>query len=307
MMRLPKIGLLIFFDVYLIEDATRALTIQDIADGDADGRRTSSRLYTQSIDVNYWICFSLINNSSKQITRIVHLDEPYYDDVDLYYRTGEIWHKESAGLSVPLEKREIDNRNPAFVVTIEPGQTKTVYIKLHADYGLLIVGCYVDSQSSFLKNEQLTTAGYFFYFGFNISLILYNLFLFIALKEKVYAYYILHGLFFAAFVLIHSGFDLYTGIGALIHYKFTAVISLVMVFISLFSRELLQTKKYLPKIDKILIAIAGVGFILGVVIAFDIAYYQFLTIIAFADVPLLYICGNICLDKAQLSFQATMF
>ena len=204
-------------------------------------------------------------------------------------------------------KREIDNRNPAFVVTIEPGQTKTVYIKLHADYGLLIVGCYVDSQSSFLKNEQLTTAGYFFYFGFNISLILYNLFLFIALKEKVYAYYILHGLFFAAFVLIHSGFDLYTGIGALIHYKFTAVISLVMVFISLFSRELLQTKKYLPKIDKILIAIAGVGFILGVVIAFDIAYYQFLTIIAFADRTSSLYLWEYLPGQSALSFQATMF
>lgn len=290
------------FSVYLIRDKTKKLTIDDVASGKIAGKVASSRLHTDSKYVNTWICFVLTNKSNERITRVIHLDEPYYSEAVLYYRSGTVWHKESCGLDVPLKSRLIYNRNPVFMMKLDPGESTTVYVKLEQDYGQLMVGCFVDTPLVFFKQDKLIAAGYFLYFGFVLALILYNSFLFISLKEKVYAYYVLHGIFFAIFVLVHTGFDLYAGISVAWHYKLTAAISLVLVFISLFSRELLQTKKHFPKIDAALLVLASVGLVLGILGAIDISYYKLLTIIA-APAYLFFVFVGVyaCIKRIDLS------
>lgn len=268
------------FKVYFVTDDTNQLDVEDIASWKVDGVLTSSRVYTKYKSVNYWLCFTLNNQSQTKITRIVSLDEPYYDEVDLFFRSEGVAYRESAGLRVPLKSRSVHNQNPIFLVKLDPGQSATIYIRLRSEYGMLIAGCYVDSVSTFIERSQIATAWTFIYFGFLLAIVLYNMFLFLLLREKVYAYYILHGVFFAVFVSIHMGIDLYTGISPIWHYRLTAAISLVLVFIVLFSRELLQTKKNIPKIDKMLVAITTMAFIVGIASAINISYYPILTVVA---------------------------
>ncbi|WP_027186238.1 diguanylate cyclase [Desulfovibrio inopinatus] len=269
------------FDLYVIKDETMKLSIDDVASGSIHGELTSSRFYIQSTNTNYWFCFTLTNNSQKQIARVIHLDEPFAHDVDLYYRAKNTWHHDQAGLAIPLNERLINNRNPVFTIRIAPHQSITIYIKLHSNYGMLTIGCFVEEPSAFLKREQLVTACYFFYFGTVFALLMYNTFLFFSLREKLYAYYVLHGLCFGAWVMLYSGFDLYTGIHESYHYRLNAITNFVLVFLSLFSRELLQTKTNLPKIDTTLLIIAAISLISGITSFIDITYYQYLTFIAF--------------------------
>ncbi|WP_169738251.1 sensor domain-containing diguanylate cyclase [Maridesulfovibrio frigidus] len=268
------------FDIYVAEDIERNLTVDDISSGKINWRLTSSRFNIKSTELAYWFCFALVNKSTQPVRKVISLDEPFAEQVILYYRNGNLWHKERAGLDTPLLKRSIDNRNPVFSIKIEPGQSKTFYIKLHSNYGMLTDGIFVDSPSAFLKREQLATACYFFYFGTISALIFYNLFLFISLRDKLYGYYVMHGLCFGAWVMLYSGFDLYLGISELAHYRLNSITNFILVFLALFSRELLQTKLNLPKIDKVLLLIIGVSFLSGIASFININYYQYLNFLA---------------------------
>ncbi len=267
------------FKVYYITDITRNRTIDDIASGTLPGVVTPSRLHTKSLNENNWICFSVVNPSSKYITRIIHLDEPLYDEVTMYYRSENNWHEEQSGLSIPLDKRLIYNRTPVFSIPLDPGQSRTIYIKIHSNYGLFTVGCSINDPATFLIKEQKITAWYFFYFGVISALLVYNFFLFIALRDKLYVYYVLHGLFFGFMIVLYGGYDLYFGSNEILHYRINGLVALVLVFISLFSRELLQTSKNIPTIDFILKLIVWVGVILCILITIDITYYEYLTLI----------------------------
>ena len=268
------------FQVYVIEDTSREMTINDVASGRIKGVLTSSRFYVQSTDINYWFCFSLVNRSNRVIDRVISFDESYAEEATLYYRQDDSWHEERAGLAVPLDQRPVHNRNPIFLVNLQPRQSKTVYMKLHSNYGMLTIGVYCETPESFLNREQLNTAYYMFYFGAACALIIYNFFLFVSLREKLYLYYVLHGLCYITWVLMYSGFDLYTGISESLHYRINSITNFILTFLALFTKSLLQTHINMPKIDKVLSVIAITAFVSGIVSFIEIHYYQYLTFIA---------------------------
>jgi diguanylate cyclase (GGDEF)-like protein len=267
------------FRVYVIQDDSRALTIDEIASGRLHGAWTSSRFYLKSTEINYWFIFTLENNSSEPVNRIVRFDEPFTEQASIYYRQGSSWHEESAGLAMPIKERRVYNRNPVFPVTIAPGEAKTVYLKLQSNYGMLTIGLYCENPQTFLNWELLQTASYTFYFGAASALIFYNLFLFFALNERLYLYYVLHGLSYITWVFLYSGFDLYLGIDKNLHYQLNPITNFVLIFLIFFTRRLLQTKANFPKIDKILIGFASAALLLGIASFFDVRYYQYLAVL----------------------------
>lgn len=268
------------FPVYLIEDPSRSLGVEEIASGKLKGRVASSRFIIPSVEANYWFCFTLVNRSAAPIDRIIRFDEPFADTANIHYRADGGWRTQRAGLAAPLDQRPMNHRNPVFLVTIQPGQSKTIYLELHSDYGMLTIGAYVDRPTAFLSGEQWATAGYFFYFGAACALILYNLFLCVSLRDRVYAYYVLHGLCYVGWVFIYSGFDLHLGVDESLHYRINSITNFILTFLALFTRSLLQTGVNLPKIDKSLLIIAGLAFASGTASFINIHFYQYLTFLA---------------------------
>ena len=268
------------FDVYMIEDDSRTLTIDDVAEGKAGGIITSSRFYVESNKSDYWFCFTLINNSSETVDRIIRFDEPYAEQANLCYKQNGFWHTEKAGLEISLDERQVYNRNPVFQVTVPPGSSRTYYLKLHSNYGMLTIGIFVQGIQNFLNRETLEVATYLFYLGAALSLILYNLILFVSIREKLYLYYILHGLSFVIWVLMYSGFDLYFGISEILHYRFNSIANLTPAFQALFTRYLLKTYEHFPRVDKTLKIIAGIAITSCVLSFFSIGLYHYLTYIA---------------------------
>ena len=101
----------------------------------------NSRFTITSIEDNYWFVFSIKNSTSETITRIVGFDEVYMETADIYYQTDSGWHHEQNGLSQPMDLREIKNRSPVFYLSINAGETKTVYLKLHSRFDGVVGAC----------------------------------------------------------------------------------------------------------------------------------------------------------------------
>lgn len=268
------------FDVYVFEDDTQSQSVDAIAAGQLGGYLATSRFHVKSTNSNYWLAFTLLNQSPKIFRRIIRVDEPYIDSVSINYKKDGEWYSELAGLRIPISERKITNRNPVFQVTLAPHESKTIYIHLHSNYGMLPIGLMIEEPAEFVSQELVQNAGYFFYFGAAASLLIYNFFLFITLRDKLYIYYVMHGLCFVTWVLLYSGFDLYLGVSPEMHYKLNPTTSFTLLFLSLFTRSLLQTKKNFPRADMTLKVFASITLFLGILCFIDFNYYQYLSFIA---------------------------
>lgn len=283
------------FTVGLIVDSSHDMSIAQIAQI-KDINQTNSRFIIKSIDDNYWFIFKIENSSSKTIKRIIGFDEVYMETADIYYLTGGGWHHEKNGLSQPMEQREIKNRCPIFYVSLEAGETKTIYLKLHSKFAL-ILGIFLEDIPEFANDEQMKIMGYWTYFGAALALLLYNIFLLYHVREKVYVYYVIYAICIIIFTFLYSGYSLYVNSNVHLHYSLHASIAVMGVFVTLFTRELLKPQNLNNWIGKVLNVIIGIYLLLAILIAIDIYFYQFLVLFGMPSMLFLLFTGIYSLIK----------
>lgn len=277
------------FEMGLFIDPDRKLTIEELA-LKKYFPLTNSRFKVESIDSDYWFVFKLKNSSSKEINRLVGFDEVYMETADIYYQENGSWHFEKNGLSEPMESRRIKNRCPLFNVRLTAGETKTIYLKLNSGFAL-ILGIFVEKLSSFALEEQIKIIGYWTYFGGAISLLLYNFFLLYHIKERVYLYYVVYAVCLILFTFLYSGYSLYVISNVGIHYDLHAFVSVLGIFITLFSREILMPKNEKLWIDKVLLFIVFAYIIIGILTVVDIYFYQWLVVFGMPSMLFLLFTG----------------
>lgn len=283
------------FTIGLIIDKSHEMTINQIAQI-KEVKLTNSRFIIKSIDDNYWFIFNIENSSSETIKRIIGFDEVYMETADIYYQTVDGWHHEKNGLSQPMEQREIKNRCPIFYVSLKAGETKTIYLKLHSKFAL-ILGVFLDDIPEFANAEQTKIMGYWSYFGAAMALLLYNIFLLYHVRERVYVYYVIYASCIIIFTFLYSGYSLYVNSNVHLHYSLHASIAIMGVFVTLFTLELLKPQNVNNWIGKVLNIIIGIYVLLALLIAIDIYFYQFLVLFGMPSMLFLLFTGIYSLIK----------
>lgn len=263
----------------------------------------SSRFYVPSVDADHWFVLSVENSSDVTITKFLRIDEAYFSEVSLFYQRNDQWNKELNGLKIPLVERKVSSRYPTFLIKLEPFETRKLYLKLNSNYYNLTVGLHLESGTQFYKSEQKDISIYAAYLGATFIMLVYNLFLYLYLKEKIFIYYVIHGLCFSIFVFLYSSFDLYFGVKETTHYIATTSIAIAMAFLILFAREMLETQQYMPKLDRIMRFSAGLYGVIALLILMDVRNHQYLIALVIPTTLLLFTIGaigfikNIALSK----------
>ncbi len=284
------------FIVKVLVDSSCSMDIDTISKLHKLFKPAKSRYTTKSIRNTYWFAFELTNSSSHKVKRIVGFDEVFLETVDIYYKSGSEWHSKQSGLSVSMNKREIKNRCPLFYVTLNPNETKIIYLKAYSEFAL-IMGVVVDSTDVFLQKEQKITMWYWAYFGAAIAILMYNLFLLLYIREKVYLYYVIYAVCFIVFIFVYSGYFQYLTSSVKVLYGLDASIATMGAFITLFTRELLKTRQISFWIDKVLVAISTIYAVIAILIIVDIYFYQWLVIISMPFMLFLLFTGIFCMVK----------
>jgi len=196
-----------------------------------------------------WLRFNIHNQNRKTKNLILEITEMFHKTTDLYILSNSIKYEKN-GLSIPISHRMIQEINPAFLLHFSPFETKQLYIKLESSYGLF-AAVEVKTVKKYRKDTQFQNNLYIFYFGAIIVIALFNFFIYLFLKEKVYIYYVLYVLTFGLWVSLYRGLlfyyiDIYT-------YNFLQIsIPIFFIMLILFSQTVLKTKKYFSTIHKIL-------------------------------------------------------
>jgi two-component sensor histidine kinase len=199
-----------------------------------------------------WLRFSLTNPSKYFAYRTVEYVNPLTTHIALYDAASKKLIKQE-GLF--FTDRNDTTLNPAFYITLEPGRTRTFYLQASSYIAPLIVGLRVWNTKAFNTKEHQNQLFLGLFFGAMGMIILYNLIIYFAVKEKVYLYYVL------AFIGILFHHLMYKGIASnylfdaeqmktLMHYS-AFIVAFPTFFLALFTKDILSLHQY-ARINKIL-------------------------------------------------------
>ena len=115
-------------------------------------------------------------------------------------------YREVSGLTAPQAERTLSHRNPTFSFDAPAGQTITLFLKIDS-VNALQFPLVLWSRAEFLSNDHDEQFVFGIFYGILIVMTLYNLFIYLGIREKSYLDYVL---FIAGLTFLQADINKYT-------------------------------------------------------------------------------------------------
>ena len=219
-----------------------------------------------------WMKFSLCNSSGESMNKVLEISNNMLDDVFLYTKLQDgNYSEEKSGV---MHERNFDEKifNVYFNVSFKPYETKEYYLKAASLSSAVYFEANLMSKDELYQKELTHQLTLVLFFGSIVSLLIYNLFIYVFTKERAYLYYFFYLSFTVWNHLSYSGVNIYvlpqelwqTDAYFAIYY-----LAFLTIFAILFTREFLNLKQY-KKID---LSIKAIMFSIGIILLFTLAGY----------------------------------
>ncbi|WP_084607348.1 7TM diverse intracellular signaling domain-containing protein [Sulfurospirillum arcachonense] len=160
-----------------------------------------------------------------------------------------------SGLEVDVKDRQIKNIFPTVRVKFAPHEKKSIKIDLQTRLPMHGKFTFFDTESYYAQGSKMQSM-YMVYYGAVGVMFLYNLFLFLSLRDKNYFYYVMYVFSMFMTVLTFSG-DISLILPYAVYYLSYIFFISFFAFLSLFAYNILRIKEIYPK-SKILIYLNNV-------------------------------------------------
>lgn len=258
--------------IEFLEDPEGGLSYADILQPAQDARFT---LLDEGTQPNfglsrsaYWLRlrFELADGAAAE--RFLEIAYPFLGSVELIAEGEHV----VSGAKLPFSTRPIPHRNFVFPLALRTGTTNTYYLRV-ASEGTLTIPVRLWTPAAFHRAAQDAYLLLGLYYGEFLALMLYNLILFLTLRDRAYLAYVL-------FVMAMTATNLsYNGLGMQYVWAewptegrvgLTVVLALSAVLSMLFSRIFLNTRRNAPRLDIALQAATGLFGVALAVAVFDL-------------------------------------
>ena len=208
-------------------------------------------------------------------TWLLELAYPPLDSIELYLAdaAGKYQLVERTGDSLPFDSRQIKENNYLFEINFSPGQSQTVYLRL-ASQGSVQAPLTLWSAQAYLEEQPVRIYILGLIYGVLLGMLVYNLFIYLSVRDTSYLYYIFY---IASFGLYQLSVN-----GAAVQYFWPNnpwwanastpfLIGASALFGCQFARSFLHTASHSRWLDRALIFLMAVG-VLVMVLALTTSY-----------------------------------
>lgn len=213
-----------------------------------------------------WLRFSVHADYLQEREWVLEVAHPLLDRVELYSPVAEQgWEVKLAGDKVPESERDLNLRSIAFRLDLKPNKTEQHYIRISSGSSI-VAPVTITEKGRYLGHTASTETGLGLFYGSLLVMALFNLVLFVAMRDSTY---LLYSVAVVATVLFQASLS-----GHAQHYLWPqhpqwsnpmSLFALVGLIVSTFwfSIRFLNTKKNVPIFHWILIGviISGLGLI----------------------------------------------
>ncbi|MDH1262474.1 hybrid sensor histidine kinase/response regulator [Pseudomonas sp. GD03944] len=256
-------------DMYVFEDVRGDSTINDIASPALQGsfRRHDKPVlnagYSRSV---FWLRLDLEYRPQSlggQQPWLLELAYPPLDHLELYQDDGQGNFQliQRTGDALPFSSRQIKQNNYLFELKLQPNQPERVYLRLESQ-GSIQAPLALWSPNAYLEEQPGRIYVLGIIYGVLLVMLIYNLFIYLSVRDTSYLYYILY---IASFGLYQVSVN-----GAGIEYFWPNspwwanaatpfLIGSAALFGCQFARSFLHTAEHSPWVDRILLLLMGSG------------------------------------------------
>ncbi|MEL7451233.1 MAG: diguanylate cyclase [Pseudomonadota bacterium] len=242
--------------IELLEDSSATLTIDDVRDGAAASRFAAMTGGSPNFGFTrsaWWVRLELENTSDWSSSVLLRQDYPLIDYLDLWRQDADgRWEEVSTGDRRVFSSRDVDQRDFVFTVDVPAQDTRTVYLRFESS-GPINIGLTLSTQAELVGIVGKEQLGYGMYFGGFLVLLFYNLFIFIAVRDRVFFYYLLYLAFYGTYFAIHNGLTfqyLWPDSPWWGNKSLVVMLALTLFWGVQFSRSILDSQRYSPRMDK---------------------------------------------------------
>lgn len=261
------------------------------------------------IDSYCWLKIDIKNNSNLKQKRYFEFKIPFIDYIDVYV-DGNI---EKYGQLQKFNTNIKSLNNAAFSVDLNENENKTLYLKLSSSFAMkTFLNDF--SPSQYESNIIFYKRIFDFIYGILISMVLYNFFIWLSIREKSYFYYVVFHFLFIVGIISWTGLGfeyLWPNNPEINKYTYGIIGNLIYAFNLLFVIHYLNVKEYLPKTTKYLELFAYISLAFAVTSIFKsyVTIYEVFSIISslFSIVVTLYLMIAFKLKIAQYLFISKLF
>ncbi len=221
--------------------------------------------------VPVWLAISINNSSSESLVRRISIETSWLDTVDVYVLHNKSWEGAyHGGDRFSFDSRQIQHRYFQFDHAFQPGDY-TVFIRIETP-DPMVLPVYISSPDETYIRDIKHGYTYGAVYGMVLSLIIYNLFLFLSLKIRSY---LLYAVYLGSFITMNIA---YTGHGyqyfwseSLVWQQWSNPVLMILFGTCglLFALVFLDTRRWFPKLYNgilygiVAVAVVLIGFILS--------------------------------------------
>lgn len=294
----------------VLEDPSLTLTQADVQKADIAARFKTDSPAAEAISFDYtrsayWLRLTLRNASDHSLDRMLEIGYPLLTSIEFYQPIANgAYQSLTTGLAMPFATRPYLNRYFVFPVTLPAHSDQVYYLRLQAT-DAIIVPARLWGPQAFHTYERNDYLGQAWYFGMATAMILFNLLLFIALRDVIYLLYVSFVTCMALAIASENGLakeflwpdaTLWADISSFVGN------SLVGATWLLFIRHMLNTRTVIPKLDRLIKVFVGVYLL--TLIGFTVSFQTFAksaVLLYLATIMLILGVGLFCAFKRQRS------
>lgn len=237
-----------------LEDPSGKLTIHDVTSPE---KSKAFSAWGSENNINYgftssahWIRIPISNLAGEDSSKVLEIPYAQISEISFFAPNS---NPIVTGNLYPVKTRPFFHRFYAFPIqtTLE---SRYFYIRVASSYALT-VPIMLWQEDAFYAHQQKTLMVQFLYYGGLLTLLIYNIFLFISLKNRQFLYYALFAGLFGMGMLAGNGYGrllLWPDLAKFDDISQTFLLSLTSAMGATFTSAFLDTRNQLPRIHRLL-------------------------------------------------------
>lgn len=248
---------------YFVDPAAKATLaqVQDLPEQafEASGPRGITLGFTKAA---VWLRFDVVNRSLPDTTWLLQISDPLLDDIRVFQERGNgQWRETWLGDQAPRSPEAVEALTPVLPLTLPLNQPARLYLRIQSKSSML-VDVRVLTARQFFKASVANSLGYGAMFGIVGAMCLYNLFLFVSLRDPNYILYVVSMSSTALFLASLSGYAphwLWPSYQVWSEEIFQYVVAVMLVSGLWFCTRFLEAKRYAPRLHRIILVLIGLS------------------------------------------------
>lgn len=289
----------------VLEDPARDATIADVLALDAAGHFVDHQSdvlnagYSRSA---FWLRVDLRLRPSQSMHRSrwwLELAYPPLDRLDLYLpdEQGNYRLAQQSGDALPFGLRQIRQRNHLFELQLLPEQTQRIYIRLESE-GSIQAPLTLWAPAAYLEEQSAHIYILAIIYGVLLVMLVYNLFIYLSVRDRSYLYYILYIGSFGLYQVSVNGLGvqyLWPDSPWWANASTPFLIGAAGLFGSQFARSFLHTREHSLWVDRTLMVVMAIG-VITMAMAFTSSYalsLRLATLLALLFILVVFLAGSL--------------